>query len=92
MGYDYYDDAGGVGNMTGSGGMPCPGSNGATLEQLMIVNDLGTIFGLVLQNVFAISGILGKKKKADNSTRRRAGKVHISMCSLFQPTQWRSPS
>ena len=60
MSYDYYDA--GAENITGggSGGMwPCPGSNGATFEQLMIVNDLGTVFGLVLQNVFAISGILG---------------------------------
>ena len=59
LSYDYYDDAGAAGNVTGSGGMPCPGSNGATLEQLIIVNDLGTVFGLVLQNMFAISGILG---------------------------------
>ena len=61
MSYDYYD--GSDENITtgGSGGgmWPCPGSNGATFEQLMIVNDLGTVFGLVLQNVFAISGILG---------------------------------
>ena len=62
MSYDYYDAGAADENITGggSGGMwPCPGSNGATFEQLMIVNDLGTVFGLVLQNVFAISGILG---------------------------------
>ena len=71
--------------------MPCPGSNGATLEQLMIVNDLGTVFGLVLQNVFAISGILGMRRETNDDLGEQ--KMYSSQTFLFfQPTRWRYPS
>ena len=90
MSYDYYEAS--DENITGgSGGMwPCPGSNGATFEQLMIVNDLGTVFGLVLQNVFAISGILGMQRTGPNDLSLRQGlETSIDLlCPMLNATQF----
>ena len=56
----YYSEGSGAGDITNYGWHPCPGSNGATHEQQAVVGEVGFIVGDILQNVFVVSGMLGR--------------------------------